>query len=53
MRNQIWKVIVSEIESGEVHEVMFTSLAGASAIIGGYEKDDFYRAECEFVRFAK
>jgi hypothetical protein len=53
MRNQIWKVSVSETESGEVQEVILTDLAGASAILGGYEKDDFYTAEAEFVGFAK
>ncbi len=52
MKNQIWKVSVSEIEGGEVHEVVLTDLKGAMAILGGYEKDDFYKAEAEFVKFS-
>jgi hypothetical protein len=48
MKVQMWQIVVSEKESGQVHETITLPLAPAMAVMKGYENDDFYKVEASF-----
>ena len=50
MKNQIWEVIVSEIESGLIHETRIVTIDEAMAIMKGYANSDFYVVTAGFIR---
>ena len=50
MKNQTWKIVVSEKESGLVHETLIVDYAQAYAVMKGYESSDFYQVTAEFIR---
>ena len=50
MTNQIWQVVVSEIESGIVHEKRIVTIDEAMAIMKGYANSDFYVVTAGFIR---
>jgi hypothetical protein len=53
MKVQMWRVVVSEKDGGQVHESVVLPLASAMAVMKGYESDDFYRVEASFEGYIK
>lgn len=53
MKVQMWRVVVSEKDGGQVHESVVLPLASAMAVMKGYEGDTFYQVEASFEGYIK